>query len=245
VDDALRHAITKLSHIHFAATKQSVTRLRKMGEDRWRIVRSGSPGIDGIREDAASFFDIHHEFGVHRKRFALLALHPTSSDDPLEQKRARRILLSILNSGVQRIVVVYPNTDPGSEGIRRCWECFASHLQLDVRKHIPRGQFLGLLRDCAFLIGNSSGGIIEAASFGTPVIDIGPRQQGRECGRNVAHVEDRGSGIRQAIARIWRQGSPLRFPKRNIYGSGTAKVIAQRLASIQLDERLKRKLIAY
>jgi UDP-N-acetylglucosamine 2-epimerase len=110
----------------------------------------------------------------------------------------------------------------------------------------PRAAFLGLLRDAAVLVSNSSSGIIEAASFGTPVIDVGPRQAGRERGENVTTVPFRQADIRRALARIWNGGKPLRFPKKNPYGRGdTARRIASVLATTPLSPRLRRKLIAY
>jgi GDP/UDP-N,N'-diacetylbacillosamine 2-epimerase (hydrolysing) len=118
--------------------------------------------------------------------------------------------------------------------------------RVSVYNDLPRPLFLGLLRDAAFLIGNSSAGIIEAASFGTPVIDIGPRQKGREHGPNVLHCGyDRGE-IQRVVAKVWQGGNPRRYPARNLYGGrDTGRRIAQLLASLQIDERLIRKLIAY
>jgi GDP/UDP-N,N'-diacetylbacillosamine 2-epimerase (hydrolysing) len=97
------------------------------------------------------------------------------------------------------------------------------------------------------LIGNSSSGIIEAASFGTPVVDIGPRQSGRERSHNVRNVPYSEASIRAAVRRIWNSGHPVRFRGRNVYGGNdAAKRICSVLASIDLtDPRLRRKLIAY
>ena len=99
------------------------------------------------------------------------------------------------------------------------------------------------MRDAAVLVGNSSSGIIEAASFGTPVVDIGPRQLGRERGGNVVNVPYSASAIERAVRRAITRPRPL---KRNVYGGqGTAQRIAQILASTKLDARMRRKLIAY
>jgi UDP-N-acetylglucosamine 2-epimerase len=104
-----------------------------------------------------------------------------------------------------------------------------------------------LLRDAVALVGNSSSGIIEAASFGTPVIDIGPRQLGRERSANVINVPFDAARIERELKRIWNGGRPVRHSKRNVYGGGGAgKRIADVLARLDLsDERLRRKLIAY
>jgi GDP/UDP-N,N'-diacetylbacillosamine 2-epimerase (hydrolysing) len=102
------------------------------------------------------------------------------------------------------------------------------------------------MRDAAVLIGNSSSGIIEAASFGTPVINIGPRQKGRERGPNVLYLPYVESRIKTELRRLWNDGQPRRFTSANIYaGSGAARKIAAILSTIPLDSRLMRKLISY
>ena len=248
VDDSLRHAITKLAHIHFPATPSSSQRLRRLGEDAWRIHRVGSPGIDGILTDAAPQQEVLAQFAeIQPRRYALLALHPTSSDPSLEHRRADMILRALLKSGIPHTIVIGPNNDPGCSGILRRWQTIERTDGITFRADLARPLFLGLLRDAAFLIGNSSAGIIEAASFGTPVIDVGDRQKGREHGDNVTHVPFQFAAIHQAIATLWRNGNPKRFPGRNnIYGGqGTGRRIASVLQSIPINDRLRRKLIGY
>jgi UDP-hydrolysing UDP-N-acetyl-D-glucosamine 2-epimerase len=247
VDDSLRHAITKLAHVHFPATNASAERLIKLGEDRWRVRRVGSPGVDGIREAAASSREVSAAFpGLKRHQFALLVLHPTAADEAIERRTAETVLRATSAAGVPRIVIVHPNNDPGGRGIARCWDAHEQDERLIIRRDIARPLFLGLMRDAAVLVGNSSSGIIEAASFGTPVLDIGPRQAGRERSANVRHVPAQARAIRFALADVWRDGSPRRFPAKNVYGGGGAgKRIAAELARLSVDQRLLRKLIAY
>jgi UDP-hydrolysing UDP-N-acetyl-D-glucosamine 2-epimerase len=248
VDDSLRHAISKLAHLHFPATPCSAQRLRRLGEDAWRIYRVGSPGIDGIRTDAATRREVLDRFPeIQPHRYALLALHPTSSDPDLEHRRADTILRAVLKSQIPRIILIGPNNDPGCSGILLRWRAIPRTGAITFVPDLTRPLFLALLRDAAFLIGNSSSGIIEAASFGTPVIDIGDRQKGREHGTNVTHVPFQLTAIRQAIATLWRGGNPNRFRRRNhIYGGQAAgRRIANVLQSISIDERLRRKLISY
>lgn len=247
VDDSLRHAITKLAHVHFPATLKSATRLIKLGEDRWRVRRVGSPGVDGIREAAASPGEIAAAFpALKHRQFALLVLHPTVTDEAVERRAAERVLRATTLAGFPHVVVVHPNNDPGGRGIARCWDAHANDDRLIIRKDIARRMFLGLMRDAAVLVGNSSSGIIEAASFGTPVVDIGVRQAGRERSANVKNAPAKASAIRAALASIWRSGRPRRFPAKNVYGGGGAgKRIAAELARLSVDQRLLRKLIAY
>jgi GDP/UDP-N,N'-diacetylbacillosamine 2-epimerase (hydrolysing) len=271
VDDALRHAITKLTHVHFPATRRSAQRLKKLGEDAWRIHLAGSPGLDGIQSDAASREAVAEAVGeLKPRRYALLLLHPVDADEAAESCRARLVLNAVASLPYDRIVIVYPNNDPGAGGIIREWEARMKNVETDgprkptappwgrragarqvnarliVRRDVPRPIFLALMRDAAVLVGNSSSGIIEAASFGTPVVDIGPRQKGRERGGNVVNVPYDAGRIRAELRRFWNEGNPRRFTSANIYGGrGTATRIASVLASLRIDDRLLRKLIAY
>ena len=248
VDDALRHAITKLAHVHFPATRKSAQRIYQLGEERWRITRAGSPGLDGIATEAASTGAIRKAVGrVTPGRFALVVLHPAGTNEQIEQTRARLVLNSARAVPFEQIVIVYPNNDPGARGIMRCWEEEArDNARVRAFRDLPRGIFLGLLLDAAVLIGNSSSGIIEAASFGTPVIDIGPRQQGRERGRNVLWAPYASRRLGMALRAMWNNGRPRRFASKNIYGGeGAGRIIADTLAEIEIDLRLTRKLIRY
>ena len=270
VDDALRHAITKLAHVHFAATTDSARRIVRMGEDRWRVHVVGSPGLDGIREEAwpldrcaqyliesGTTLEMSRDpRPLKQARYVLLLYHPTDGDEALEHERVMAIdrALSILPATVRR-VLLYPNNDPGSAGIVRYLEeserlflrATPEQLSREVYvRNLPRGAFLGLLRDAAVLIGNSSSGIIEASNFGTPVIDVGDRQKGRLCGANVTNVPFRERDLQRALKTVWNGGKPLRFPRKNPYARGdTARRIARLLAAMPLDEAVRRKLIAY
>jgi UDP-hydrolysing UDP-N-acetyl-D-glucosamine 2-epimerase len=238
VDDALRHAITMLAHVHFAATRDSAERIVKLGEDLRRVHVVGSPGLDGILEDAASQ---HRQNG----RFGLMVLHPTSPDQAMEERRTRTLLRACNAAGLRNLHIVLPNNDPGASGIIRALKRHANG-DCIVHDNLVRPHFLGLLRDADVLVGNSSAGIIEAASFGTPVIDVGDRQKGRLRGENVTNVPFRVDAIRSALQKYCNGHRPTRFPPKNPYGRGdTGRRIAQILARIPLDERSKRKLIAY
>ncbi|WP_428939214.1 UDP-N-acetylglucosamine 2-epimerase [Fontivita pretiosa] len=242
VDDSLRHAITKLAHIHFPATRQSAARILRLGEDPRRVHVVGSPGIEAIREDARAD---HH---LRPRRFALLVLHPAQADQALEAIRAELVLDCVTRIGFDRVVIVYPNNDPGSQGIARVWDRHARDPRLVLHRNLPRASFLGLLRDAAVLVGNSSSGIIEAGSFGTPVVDIGPRQKGRLRNRNVVHVPYSRSAILAALRKIWNDGRPMRFRRDNLYGGGaTGDRIARVLAGTGPETRaeLRQKLIMY
>jgi UDP-hydrolysing UDP-N-acetyl-D-glucosamine 2-epimerase len=249
VDDALRHAISKLAHVHFAATRQSGDRLLAMGEDRWRIRVVGAPGVDGIRQQAARVAELNvfsASIGLQAAigEHALLLLHPTDANDRAEALRTRKLLTTTARTVGRRIIALMPNNDPGSDGIAaelwRAQRKGEAHLVV----HAPRPVFLGLLRDCRALVGNSSAGIIEAGSFGTPVLDIGPRQQGRERGGNVAHVGWEGGGLERAVMRVAR-ARRSRLADNPYERGGAARRIVPALATLPLDARLRRKVIRY
>jgi UDP-hydrolysing UDP-N-acetyl-D-glucosamine 2-epimerase len=236
VDDTLRHAITKLAHVHFAATRDSAERIVKLGEDPRRVHVVGSPGLDGILEDAIPN-------PPRNGRFGLMVLHPTSADEALEEWRTRTVLRAC--NVLRNLQIVLPNNDPGASGIIRALEHHANG-NCTLHDNLTRPHFLGLLRDADVLMGNSSAGIIEAASFGTPVIDVGDRQRGRLRGENVTNVPFREIAIRSALQRYCNGSRPTRFPRKNPYGRGdTGRRIARILARIPLEDMNKHKLIAY
>jgi UDP-hydrolysing UDP-N-acetyl-D-glucosamine 2-epimerase len=244
VDDSMRHAISKLAHVHFPATAESAARLFRMGEDRRRIHRVGSPGIDGIVKAAASWNEVSREFPqLKRGRYALVLLHPVDADAKLEEKRATDLLKGITDAGMEQIVAIDPNNDPGAAGIIAALKRHPCIRAANVSRTI----FLGLLRDAAFLAGNSSSGILEAASFRTPVLNVGPRQLGRQCASDVMHITYGYKPALRTARRLWNHGIPRRSQSANPYQSNgrAGHEIADILGRLVINEPLLKKLIAY
>ena len=236
VDDTLRHVMTKLSHLHFPATAQSAARIFALGEDRFRIRRAGTPGLDGIAQ---------YRVGSAARQNVVVVLHPDTIDESEQCRRASMILPALGAAGIERGVIIAPNNDPGWRGIAAAWAAI-SDPQWPVHADLPRESFLRHLANAALLIGNSSSGIIEAASLGTPVINLGDRQKGRERSANVIDVPWNAAAIRRTIATIWSGGRPRPFTGRNVYGGGDAgPKIAAVLADVAVDDRLRTKLIRY
>lgn len=228
-DDSLRHAITKLSHVHFVASDEAAQRVRRLGEKADAIHVVGAPGLEGIARDAAPRTVLRNiDLIGSAPGTAVVLLHPTDSNPRLEQERTRLLMDAVLRAHAGRVVALYPNTDPGAEGVVRGLEASLASDRMVLLRNLERGLFLGLLRDAAVLVGNSSAGIIEAGCFGTPVVDIGPRQTGRTRGANVRHAEfdaSLGRIIAQAIAHgRYRMQSPYAR-------SGTSARIASVLRS--------------
>lgn len=185
-DDALRHAITHLSHLHLAASADAARRLRRLGQDPSTVHHVGAPGLERIAADAEPANSIQADFGpVRPGHAAVVLLHPTSPDPALEFDRTLMLLRALNAAALPLPIFLAPNNDPGSDGIR------AAYRELGIRPlaDLPRPRFLGLLRAAGVLLGNSSAGIIEAPSLGVAVLDIGPRQGGRVRSRCTAHVD--------------------------------------------------------
>jgi UDP-hydrolysing UDP-N-acetyl-D-glucosamine 2-epimerase len=204
-DEAMRHAITKLSHLHLAATPTSAERIRRMGERHDDVLVVGSPAADGLDRFDPTDDDAYQTLG---RPEAVVLFHPVGRHDEEEESAATSVLEAALSAN-ERVLALMPNHDPGRTGIARALEAAAGREpgRLNVLEHLPRGRFAGLLKRLAHdargvLVGNSSSGLIEAAVLGLPAVDIGPRQGGRERPSSVVHTDsDRQDAVAEAIAR--------------------------------------------
>ncbi|MBL8991040.1 MAG: UDP-N-acetylglucosamine 2-epimerase (hydrolyzing) [Phycisphaerae bacterium] len=258
-DEAMRHAITKLSHLHCAATKKSAARIVAMGEPKRNVHTTGSPAIDGL---AAIKPMGDRDAGDLGDPIAVVLLHPSGvGPDADTLGGCLATLLARLASRratgrTDRVLLLEPNHDPGREHILRTYR-FSDTDHLPRRAHLPRPDFVALLKRLArtpggLLIGNSSAGLIEAAAVGVPVVNFPPRQNGRERDRNV--VDARGIalgagaprlGPAEALSRALVLSGKLR-PSR-LFGDGRAGPrIAALLAKVDpRDPALLRKRNAY
>ena len=262
-DEAMRHAISKLSHLHFAATAQSRDRLLRLGEPRDRVFNVGSPAMDGLRgvpaaHDAPDVIVMQHPVGgsdadearwfratmqavLHSPGFSrgsrTANRHETNSQPTPRLKPG--LYRSAIAHAPPRVLVMAPNADPGSAGIRAAMRA----MRLDVIEHLPRERFLAMLKGCRVLVGNSSAGLIEAAALRVPVVNVGPRQGGRERPGNVIDCDYGLAPVRDAIRRALRlDRSRIRHP----YGNGHAgERIARTLATIDLQRVTIRKRNSY
>jgi GDP/UDP-N,N'-diacetylbacillosamine 2-epimerase (hydrolysing) len=244
VDEPVRHAISKLSHLHFTSTAAARERLLRMGELADRVWVTGAPGLDGIRDlKVADKATLRGEAGFTSDRPLALALfHPVVNDPVSPAAQVRALLQGARAAGCQ-VLVLQPNSDAGAAEIREVLNESARNEGLAVRTHLARDRFLSWMAQCDVMIGNSSSGIIEAASFGTPVVNVGNRQNLREAGANVVTVPADEASITAAI------GAALRNPKPkpiNIYGDGHAgDRIVELLATVELGPTLLAKCNAY
>jgi UDP-hydrolysing UDP-N-acetyl-D-glucosamine 2-epimerase len=219
-DEAMRHAISKLAHIHLPATARSAERLIAMGEEPLRVHLVGSPAIDCLATMPTIDDDAYVQLGQPQLVFLL---HGQNRDD--EEERLDALMLLAICSRYGKVLAIHPNFDHGRDGIVRAIE----ESGVEARAHLPRSVFVGLLRRARALVGNSSTGLIECAALGTRCVNVGPRQAGCEKPPHVIDVPDWSPRrLDTAIARaVSSPPSPFRHP----YGDGragprTAEVLA-------------------
>ncbi len=244
VDEPVRHAISKLSHFHFVATEASRERLIRMGELAERIFVTGAPGLDGLAQaatiDRATLLD---EAGFAAgKPMALFVFHPV-----LQEADAAGLCvehaLDVLTAKGYQVVALRPNADGGSAQIDKVLRSRSASPAMRVITHLPRETFVSWMAAADLMIGNSSAGIIEAATFGTPVINIGSRQNLRERNTNVIDSPPDAAAIERAIGIAMAHG---RYAPQNVYGDGKAAGrIVSLLKTVPLDKPVLAKHNAY
>jgi UDP-hydrolysing UDP-N-acetyl-D-glucosamine 2-epimerase len=246
-DEAMRHAITKLAHLHLAATERSADRIRHMGERQRFVHVVGSPAIDGLDRIPPLTDAELAELGNPEIVFLL---HPVGRTSEHEEHVAAGILAALRGAGV-RILALHPNHDPGRDGILRAVEAVAAGggVHVTLRTHLPREKFAGLLKRLGakdgVLVGNSSAALIEAAALKCAAVDLGPRQGGRERADNVvaSSTESPEDVMRAVVLARKLDRAAIKHP----YGDGRAGPwIAELLARVDPREpAMLRKRCAY
>lgn len=249
VDDLARHAITKLSHIHFPATEESAGRIIRMGEDPSRVFVVGAPGLDQIlHESLIEVEELEKKYHLNFSNNVLLVVqHPVTLEVDQAPEQIRETLEAISFFQYQT-VIIYPNADAGGRAMIDVIKEYEYLPFIRAYKNIPHKDYLSLMRYSSVLIGNSSSGIIEAPSFGIPVINIGSRQQGRQRGNNVIDVGYEKQEISNAIniALFDKKFRGIVKMKYNPYGNGnTGERIVKIISSMSFDDILIQKRIAY
>lgn len=244
VDEMVRHAISKLSHYHFVATDESKTRLCKMGENEEKVFVVGAPGLDDlVTQVACTREGFYNQYGLTTdKKVALLIYHPVVQEYNDIKSQFQNVLNAALKADLQ-IICLEPNSDAGGHLLRDAIEEYRANKSMTILKHLPRSAFIDCLTHVDVLLGNSSSGIIEAASFDLIAVNVGSRQNMRECGNNVIHVGDSldavGHGLDEALKRT-------RQKYHNLYGDGqTGKRCYHLLKTLPLDSQLLNKCNAY
>jgi len=256
LDDSVRHAMTKLSHLHFTTNQQATNRILAMGEESWRVHTVGFPAIDLIMEGCfAGLDEVREKLGLDMERpVVLFTQHSvtTEFDQAVTQlKPSLQALEHLAGEGVQ-VILTYPNNDAGGSAIAHELESLAARKVPNMQLHRSLGRHLyhgvlALAREpsnrvvCA---GNSSSGIKDTPAFGCPTVNIGSRQQGRLRGNNVLDTDYDFDGIVSTIKRClldedFRQ--LCQTAKNPYYMGGAGEKIAEHLATVPLDQALLRK----
>jgi len=241
IDDAVRNALTKLSHVHFTSTDLARARVIAMGEEAWRVHRTGAASLDHLRRSTLlSREQLESRLAVDLGQpTALITYHPTTI--ARDTTREADAMFSAIHSMPGQLLCCYPNADAGSRAlIERMESCLRERGGGKVIVNLDPVVYWSLLQFVDLLVGNSSSGIIEAASFALPVVDVGIRQRGRERGRNVLSAEPTVASIldRVSIARSQEFRRSLEGME-NLYGDGRASErIVEVLAAVPLGEDL-------
>ncbi len=244
IDDAIRNALTKLAHIHFTSTETARSRVIAMGEEPWRVHHAGAPSLDHLRRSTLlNRAALESRLGISLQHPSVLAAwHPVTILTDTNAEADAFFSAVAQHSG--QLIFVYPNTDAGS---RALIEKTRTLVEIRPNTHIfvnlDAVTYWSLLGQVDAMVGNSSSGIMEAASFALPVVNVGMRQQGRERARNIIDVPAEASAILPALHRA--NGSAFRGSlagMANPYGDGTAaETIARVLAEVSLEGLLIKK----
>jgi GDP/UDP-N,N'-diacetylbacillosamine 2-epimerase (hydrolysing) len=240
IDDSIRHALTKLSHFHFAITEKCAERIIKMGEEPWRVHAVGSPRLDfTTRMKYKSKDELEKKLGIDfSKKTALTIFHPSTLENKSAEKQTKELLKALASIECQKLIF-YPNIDVNSDIIIGKLEDFCKERK-DAKLFQPleMEDYLSLLNSVDIMIGNSSAGIVEAPSFRLPVVNVGNRQKGRDCMKNVIHVGNNSQEISDGINKgLYDKDFITSLSDlENIYGDGKASLkIADIISGIDFD----------
>ncbi|MDP3245024.1 MAG: UDP-N-acetylglucosamine 2-epimerase [bacterium] len=226
IDEYFRHSLTKLSSLHFATTEEYAKNIIQMGEEPRRVIVSGAPGIDGAL--GLKLFlkqELEEKYGIDFSRpVILVTFHPVTMEYEHTKKYITNLLSALDGFFNYNIIFTYPNADTNYEIIIEKIEAYARDSQrVFIVKNFGHQGHLSMMKYVAAMVGNSSSGIIEAASFKLPVVNIGTRQEGRVRSKNVIDVGynavDISEGIKKAISEDFRL---LLEGMVNSYGDGKA-----------------------
>ena len=248
IDEYNRHAITKISNIHFAATKKSKERIIKMGENRRNVILTGSPSIDEIKmSKISSKHELEKKYLVDLdKPLFLLIQHPVTTEFEKSDLQIK-MTLDALSKLKNQTIAILPNSDAGNEQIINQLRIFSKKCNfLKVFPNLPRNDYLGFLRYCSALIGNSSSGIIEGSYLHTPVVNIGIRQLGREKDVNVIDVPIFSKSLILNALKKSLKKKNKKIKNSSIYGTGNAsKKIVQYLETLPINPQMIQKKLVY
>ena len=249
VDGMTRHAIARFAHLHFAANEDAAERLRRTGEQEFRIHLTGAPQLDEfVNGDYASIDEVARALNLKPSDpLILFVQHPVTEEFEDSAIHVQETLAAVGQLRHQT-VVVFPNNDAGSEEVRLVIERNRQPF-MRVERTLPRRIYIGLMRMASVMVGNSSSGLIEAPLFNLPVVNVGSRQRGRYRGKNVIDVLPDRHAIQAALVCALEPDFRTSLKEQNgmpYWGDGqVSKRIVDVLNDVPIDERLLKKQLAF
>lgn len=243
IDELIRHSITKMSHIHFPSTEFYAERIRRMGEEDWRIFVSGSPGIDNIRmlEPLMNKNEFNNTFNIDLNLPTIIVTyHPVTLEYENTSWQLQN-LFAALEAANQQVLFTYPNADTTGRLIIEMMNNFVqNYSKAQICVNLGQRAYLNLMKHASVMVGNSSSGIIEAPSFKLPVVNIGERQRGRVRAKNVIDVGYSKDEIYDAIKKALSPEFKCNLKSLiNPYGEGKAsQIIVDVLKNIDINNQL-------
>jgi UDP-hydrolysing UDP-N-acetyl-D-glucosamine 2-epimerase len=246
IDESIRHAITKLSHLHFVAAEPYARRVVQMGEEPWRVHTTGDPGLDNFATmEFLGKAELEASIGMLLSPKPLLVtFHPTTLEHNSTGRHINELLVALKRTG-HPAIFTYPNADTGSGAIIEAIESYVdANPNARVVRNLGRLAYCSLMKQAIAMVGNSSSGLVEAASFELPVVNIGRRQRGRLSGANVISCESEAETIAPTIKTVVSEEFRLIIRGiYNIYGDGYASErILKVLRNVPLYQKLSMKL---
>ena len=241
IDELIRHAVTKMSHIHFVANENASRRLCQLGEHKETIYVIGSPDIDlMMSNELPELAEVKRHYDINFEQYGVLIFHPVTTDLSDTARSAQAIVDGVIESGRQ-YVVIYPNNDEGCELIFSEYKRLEANRNFKIIPSMRVEYFLVLLRRAKFLLGNSSAGIRECPVFGVPAINVSSRQTGRTVTDCVINVPgDRGE-IVEAINNVCSRSEKF-IPNFQFGVGNSASLFMDALEKAEFWNTLKQKL---
>lgn len=248
IDNMARHAIGKFVHMHLAANEDAKKRLLKLGEEPFRVHNVGAPQLDelvGMSYQPLEEIEKHLCVNLS-KGFLLVVLHPVTEEYSKAREQATVVIQTLNHFPIPKIVIL-PNNDAGSYEVRYAIDNYREG-QYHIYANLKREYYLGLLKYCKCIVGNSSSGLLEAPTFRTPAVNIGRRQNMRYRGNNVIDVDFDKEAIANAVTKAM-SNEFHQFLMSNVdypYGDGhSSEKILELLLQTKVDERLLVKQLTY
>lgn len=188
IDESIRHAITKLAHFHFVSNEEAKKRILQLGEKEKSIYLIGSPDIDIMySENLPTLLDVKEKYDISFDNYSILMYHPVTTEINNLEHNIKEVIDAVIESN-KNYIVIYPNNDLGSDIILKEYSRLNNNNKFLIYPSMKFEYFLTLLKNCDFIIGNSSSGVREACAYGKIAIDLGNRQRGRYSKDNIENI---------------------------------------------------------